>query len=76
MENEPISLDEALSYAMTLLRGMHAEMRAMRLENRAFLGKLRDGDSAMLDMSLCVADEVADVLDGPDEPAPDLRMLS
>lgn len=76
MENEPISLDEALSYALTILRGVHAEVRAMRLEQRAMLNKLSDADTEMLRLSLCVADEVAEVLDGPDEPMPDARMLS
>lgn len=76
MDDNTLTLEEAIEYSVTLLRGMHAEMRAMRLEQRALLGKLSDSDTDTLRLSLCVADEVADALDGPDEPTPDARMLS
>jgi hypothetical protein len=71
MDDTTLTLDEALAYALTVLRGMHAEVRAARLEARAMLGKqLTEEDAAALTASLAVADEVAAVLEEDDAPEP------
>lgn len=76
MAEQELSLSEVLYVLSAGVQGIRAELRAMRLEQRAAMGvKLTEADAEALKEALTTADEVAALfLDDP-EPEP-ARVLS